>query len=373
MRREPAVPAGILAAIRAPLAAFAPQAVNPPVLLPLSRLLDLAGEGLRTRLAVIETGGAEPMALRPDFTLGVAELHMASGRAQARYAYEGAAFTGGEPPTEFLQMGVEAYGPDAEDEWPMVRAAWDASCAGGRSDLSLVIGRVDMFKAFLGALNMAPSVRGRLLRAMAEPSVIDAELARAGAGVQVAGDTQLASALSKLDEADAVTVLEEVWRLAGVQPVGGRGAAEIVHRLRARAAEDAGVQLSEANAQAVRDYLAIRGEPAAAVDALKAVGRSVDIVAGWNTGLDAWLDALRASGLPVDRITLDAGFARPFGYYDGMLFEVRSAALGADRPVAAGGRYDGLLSRLGANGAGDAGGAVGCMVRPARAWAGAEQ
>jgi ATP phosphoribosyltransferase regulatory subunit len=45
---------------------------------------------------------------------------------------------------------------------------------------------------------------------------------------------------------------------------------------------------------------------------------------------------------------------------------VRSEALGADRPVAAGGRYDGLLARLG----GDPGRAIGCMVRPWRAFAG---
>ena len=57
------------------------------------------------------------------------------------------------------------------------------------------------------------------------------------------------------------------------------------------------------------------------------------------------------------------------GRYDGLTFEVRSQVLGPDRPVAVGGRYDGLLARLG----GPAGGkAVGCMVRPARAFSGGE-
>ena len=46
---------------------------------------------------------------------------------------------------------------------------------------------------------------------------------------------------------------------------------------------------------------------------------------------------------------------------------MRSEALGPDRPVAVGGRYDGLLARLG--GKGDTR-AVGCMVRPWRAYAG---
>ena len=66
-------------------------------------------------------------------------------------------------------------------------------------------------------------------------------------------------------------------------------------------------------------------------------------------------------------VRLSGGFGRAFGYYDGLVFEVRSATLGEERPVAAGGRYDGLPMRLGAT---SAQGAVGCMVRPARAFAG---
>ena len=57
-----------------------------------------------------------------------------------------------------------------------------------------------------------------------------------------------------------------------------------------------------------------------------------------------------------------------FDYYDGVTFEVRSATLGDDRPVAVGGRYDGLMARLG----GQASRAVGCMVRPWRAYSGGE-
>ena len=82
-----------------------------------------------------------------------------------------------------------------------------------------------------------------------------------------------------------------------------------------------------------------------------------------------------AQGVPEDRLLLAAAFGRAFGYYDGYLFEVRSAALGEDAPVAAGGRYDGLLARLNpqALGAASTTGAVGCMVRPARAYAGEGQ
>ena len=83
---------------------------------------------------------------------------------------------------------------------------------------------------------------------------------------------------------------------------------------------------------------------------------------------DARLAAL--SGVAADRMRLAPALGHAFDYYDGLTFEVRSAALGDDRPVASGGRYDSLLARLG--GPAEAR-AVGCVVRPWRAFAGGER
>jgi ATP phosphoribosyltransferase regulatory subunit len=91
---------------------------------------------------------------------------------------------------------------------------------------------------------------------------------------------------------------------------------------------------------------------------------------GLDAAREAWetrLTALTAAGAPRERIRFSAAFGRAFGYYDGVVFEVRSAALGEDQPVAAGGRYDSLPTKLGAA---LPTGSVGCMVRPGRAWSG---
>ena len=75
------------------------------------------------------------------------------------------------------------------------------------------------------------------------------------------------------------------------------------------------------------------------------------------------------AGVPEGAMLMATTLGHAFEYYDGLTFEVRSTALGADRPVAVGGRYDGLPARLD----GPAGGrAVGCMVRPWRAFKGGE-
>jgi ATP phosphoribosyltransferase regulatory subunit len=90
-----------------------------------------------------------------------------------------------------------------------------------------------------------------------------------------------------------------------------------------------------------------------------------------DQALDDWARRLErlAALAPGASLGFAPALGHAFDYYDGLTFEVRSEALGPARPVAVGGRYDGLLARLG----GVVGArAVGCMVRPGRAFAGGE-
>ncbi|RVD31593.1 ATP phosphoribosyltransferase regulatory subunit, partial [Mesorhizobium sp. M4B.F.Ca.ET.019.03.1.1] len=56
--------------------------------------------------------------------------------------------------------------------------------------------------------------------------------------------------------------------------------------------------------------------------------------------------AIEAHGLPTADIHYDAAFGRPLDYYTGLVFEI--AAKRVERPLAGGGRYDRLLTLLGA-------------------------
>lgn len=377
LRPEPTPAAEALAAVRAPFEAFGGQWIDAPVLQPLGLLLDLAGEAMRARLVIVQSEGGEPAVLRPDFTIPVVRAHIDGGATGGRYLYQGKVFRavqgGAGAPEELLQIGAEVFGPaddrPAEDA-SVAALAWAAASAGGRDDLSLLLGDVGLFSAFLTAIGLPETVVARLARAFASGRSVAAELSRAqkGGGSTPAGAGRLAALLSGLPEAEAGAVLEELWRLAGIQPVGGRSAAEIVHRLIERSEGDRGPRVSLAEADLILRYLQISGSPRAALEAVETLAYTAKVE--FDVQLELWvrrLKALAAAGAPEDRLTLSTGFARPFGYYDGVLFEVRSAGLGPDRPVAAGGRYDGLPARLGAQGAG---GAIGCIVRPARAIAG---
>ena len=378
MRLEPPVPADVLAAIATPFAEVPAHVLDAPVLQPLGLLLDLAGETLRDRLFIVQAQGGAEACLRTDFTLPAVQAHIDSGHSSGRYFYSGHAFRvaprGVERAEEFPQLGVEAFEPGdpALADAQMAALAWRAAAAGGRDDLTLLMGDIGLFAAFVGALDLAAPLAARLTRAFSSPRRLRAELTRIGADAPVAaarGGDSLAAMLAGLSEDAATMVLEDIWSLADIEPVGGRSAAEIVQRLAERAALADAPRLTEAQADLITRFLAIADTPSTALDAVaKLVGVASPAL---DAARQAWarrLDALVKAGVPEGRLRFSAAFGRAFGYYDGALFEVRSAALGDDQPVAAGGRYDGLPARLGGR---LATGAVGCMVRPGRAWAGA--
>jgi ATP phosphoribosyltransferase regulatory subunit len=375
MRIEPPPPAAVLARIRAPFEEMGATPIDPPVMQPLGLILDLSGEAMRERLILVQSDGGAEAALRPDFTIPAARLHIEGGRTGGRYAYEGKAFRaapkGREAYEEFLQIGLEAFetgaAPEADAE--IAGLAWRAAAAGGRKDLTLQLGDVGLFAAFVDTLGLADALAARIRRAFASPRRLREALERAAAGAPAApasGGDRLSSLLAALPEAEATAVLQELWALAGIEPAGGRSAAEIVHRLAERAAVARAPELTAEQATLIGRFLAISDAPAKALEAVARLatpgGHKLEAaLKGWARRLGA----LKDEGVPMNAMRFSTAFGRDFGYYDGVLFEVRSAALGEGRPVAAGGRYDSLFARLGAN---LACGAVGCMVRPGRAW-----
>ena len=375
MRAEPLIPRDQLAAIRAPFLASDVQIADPPILQPLGLLLDLAGEAMRARLFVVQAQGGQEACLRPDFTVPVARAHLERGEAAGRYFYEGKVFRASpgetDRPEEFLQIGLERFETGGETlvgDVEIVALAWRSAAAGGRKDLSLWLGDIALFAAFILDMGLSPALSARLIRAASRPRLLQAELDRAERDPGDAAPTPAAGLpglLAGLVPAQAGQMLEEVWALAGIAPVGGRSAAEIAQRLIARAQAAQAPALSVIQAEAIRTFLAIEDAPAAALAAVAALAgpkaaRTQAVSKAWAERLEAWDQA----GVPLVGARFATALGHAFDYYDGLTFEVRSSALGPDKPLAVGGRYDGLLVRLGGP---QQSRAVGCMVRPGRA------
>ena len=374
MRVEPKVPADVLAAIRQPLESAGAMRAEAPLLQPLSLLLDLAGEAMRSRLFVVQSEGGAESCLRPDFTVAIARQHIDSDKSQGRHYYQGSAFRaakGADRPEEFVQVGLEVFatgGPAEAHDAEIATLAWRAATAGGRSDLSMSMGDVALFGAFVESLDLPEALAALLKRVAGRPRLLSAELARVG---QKSGDGngKLAELLAGMSNQDGAALLEEIWALAGVEPVGGRGPAEIAARLIRRAEAANAPALTSAQATAIRAFMAIDDTPLAALATVRALAGTKgsgldDAMAAWATRL-----AVLTTSIPPEALRFSPALGHAFDYYDGITFEVRSTAIGPERPVAVGGRYDGLVARLGG---GANARAVGCMVRPWRAFAGGE-
>ncbi|RWF37734.1 MAG: ATP phosphoribosyltransferase regulatory subunit, partial [Mesorhizobium sp.] len=107
------------------------------------------------------------------------------------------------------------------------------------------------------------------------------------------------------------------------------------------------VRLSNEAFAALKGFLAIDVPLNNAAQALES------FASGAGLSLGAALDnfaararAIETHGLPMADIRYDAAFGRPLDYYTGLVFEI--AAEGGERPLAGGGRYDRLLTLLGA-------------------------
>ena len=125
---------------------------------------------------------------------------------------------------------------------------------------------------------------------------------------------------------------------------------EIADRFLEQAALGAQASLPRETRALIEKFLAIRGDPDEAAADLRTFARDAGLK------LDAALDLfesrtgfLAARGVDVGRIRCSTAFGRGLDYYTGFVFELHDPAAPAAGQLVAGGRYDGLLTRLGAS------------------------
>src|ERR1051326_4251662 len=124
---------------------------------------------------------------------------------------------------------------------------------------------------------------------------------------------------------------------------------EVADRFLEQAALGAGAGLPAEARALIEKFLAVAGNPDDAAADLRALAGEAAL--SINDALDLFESRtgfMAARGVDVSRIRFSTAFGRGLDYYTGMVFELHDPAGRASGQLVAGGRYDGLLSRLGA-------------------------
>ncbi len=329
---------------------------SPSILQPADIFLDTAGEDLRRRLFVTAGIDGREMCLRPEFTIPVSLEYLSDGRAgrTQAYAYMGPVFR--QRPGElgeFNQAGIERFGEadrtraDAE----ILKLAIDAVELFGLLDGEVLMGDEALFSAVMDALQLPAALRRRLRAVFGDRAKLEATITALTQenGGDLATHASFIGALAGANHEAARAVVEDLLAIAGITSVGNRTAHEIAERFLEQASLKAEGGLSAEKAALLREFLDIGGNPAEAIGELRAFAgqHQLDIAAA-IAAFEARIDALSDLGIDVGSIQFETDFGRQLDYYTGLVFEIRDPERVDGKPVIGGGRYDGLLARLGA-------------------------
>ncbi len=327
---------------------------EPAILQPADPFLDLSGEDIRRSLYLTTDPSGEELCLRPDLTIPVARDYLASSRAgePAGFSYLGPVFRyRGTQPSEFLQAGIESFGRQdrAAADAEMLALALEATAAFGLGDVEVRTGDVALFNALIDALGLYPVWRRRLVKDFNRKISLTQDIERltlATAPGRYEYEGVLA-ALAGSDRKAALALVTDLMSIAGAGTLGGRKVSEIADRFLEQSTLKAGALPRDALA-IIKRFLAISGDPDDAVTQLRALAKEskLNLTAAIDL-LESRIGFMAARGIDTGRTRFSTSFGRGLDYYTGFEFELHSMGDGVE-PLVAGGRYDGLMTQLGA-------------------------
>lgn len=328
------------------------ERVDTPVIQPAEPFLDIAGEDLRRRIFLTQSETGENLCLRPEFTIPVCRRHIESATGTPkRYSYLGEVFRQRrDGSNEFYQAGIEDLGT-RDTASADARAVADAmtilsQLLPGKA-LSVTMGDQAVFEAVVAALGLPAGWQKRLIHAFGEQEQLEALMLRLAKPEQVQGlAPEIEALLASGDDGGLVAWIDNRMQVTGYLTNASRAPKDIARRLKEKLAL-ADTSLDPAKLDVLREFLSLnvslRYAPGVLTDFAKSTGLPLE---GAVNQFDARVAAFANAGVKLSDITWRAAFGRPLDYYTGLVFEV--GLRGDHRVLAGGGRFDRMLTLLGA-------------------------
>jgi ATP phosphoribosyltransferase regulatory subunit len=329
--------------------------VSPAIVQPAEPFLDLSGEDMRRHLFLVTDASGREFCLRPDLTIPVARDYLASASAgrPAGFCYLGTVFRDrGGGSGEFLQAGIESFGraDTAAADAEALALGLEATAHYGLADPDIMIGDVALFAALIAALDLPAAWQRRLRKDFTRKGMLAGDLGRVTLPTRN-GSREYQGVLAALANANpkaAHALVMDLLSIAGISAVGGRTVGEIADRFVEQAELGASNALPQEARVLIERFLAVAGTPDDAAAALRALAADAKI--SLEPAIDLFESRtgfLSARGVDVRHIRFATAFGRGVDYYTGFVFELHDPARRAEGQLVAGGRYDGLLARLG--------------------------
>ena len=329
-----------------------------PYLLDSASLIDLYGEDIRNQ-AYITTGPInEEKILRPDFTVPIVEMHIATKKKEAKYSYSGAVWRseprGSRQPTEYYQAGFEFFHQTDQARADAEIFVLFQQCTRG-VELDIELGDIAILRAVVSSLDISDNKRSLLLRHLWRPNRF-IQLIR-----QLSQGNSVSNSRSILFQSIVSDKLNEYIDSAG-PTIGLRSLNEIKKRSKELLKEELDSPISLNLVKLIEEILALRCPLSKASSEITRFFSVGDELRNVSYDLENRIDAMSDLGIDVKKLKFLTKLSRTsLEYYDGFVFSTSIKGRSDLAPVAQGGRYNALTKILG-KGANIP--AVGGIVRP---------
>jgi ATP phosphoribosyltransferase regulatory subunit len=231
----------------------------------------------------------------------------------------------------------------------MLALALEATSAFGLTDVEIRTGDVALFNALIDALDLYPVWRRRLIKDFNRKVSLTDDIERLTLATAPGRNEYegVLAALAGSDRKAALALVTDLMSIAGTTNVGGRTVAEIADRFLEQSTLKSGALPRDALA-IIKRFLAIAGDPDEAVAQLRSLASDTKLnLTAAIDQLESRIGFMAARGIDTRLTRFSTSFGRGLDYYTGFEFELHAKGNGIE-PLVAGGRYDGLMTQLGA-------------------------
>jgi len=250
-----------------------------------------------------------------------------------------------------LQAGIESFGRQdrAAADAEMLALALEATSAFGLTEVDIRTGDMALFIALIDALDLYPVWRRRLIKDFNRKISLEQDLERLTLATASSRNEYegVLAALAGSDRKAALALVTDLMSIAGTTNVGGRSVSEIADRFLEQSTLKGGALPRDA-LNVIKRFLSIAGGPDDAIAQLRALADDTKLnIAAAIDQFESRAGFMAARGIDTGKTRFSTSFGRGLDYYTGFEFELHGKGNGAE-PLVAGGRYDGLMTQLGA-------------------------